>query len=203
MSAAPKILAALSGDSAAASLSGWVAFPVESRYDDGSVVVKQIGMMDGPVNEVKTAWFGNYGWVTFAGGREDAVTEAIASKSRATPAVATESTLWILLRVSLTPQQVTKCFKEDLLAHANQHGLACWRFYGDIPLSLVDHDWAVMCIDKMGMHSWANIAVGARTFGNAICDRGSCQNCSETNVPTWSGWCAVCWNADHVQKHET
>ena len=127
MSATDKIQAALSAEGVAPSLSGWAAFPVEWA-DDGQAVAKQIGRIDGPINELKTAWFGDYGWVTLCGSWEDAIKEAVASKSRAAPTVATADNTWVGFRATLTPHQVTKCLKEHLLEQKETYGLDCWRF---------------------------------------------------------------------------
>ena len=196
MYAALKIQAALSAEGAAPKLSGYAAFPVECA-DDGQPVAKHIGSFDSQINELKTAWFGDYGWVTLCGSWKDAIKEAVASRGRAAPTAATADTTWVVFRCSLTPHQVTKCFKEKLIEHKETYGLDCWRFYGDLQCSLVDHDWTILRIDKMGFEQWAHWAVGARTRKADKLDRGQCQKCDKHSATTWQAWCAVCWNENH------
>ena len=193
MSASDKITAALSADSAA-NLTGWAAFPVESWDEDGQAVVKQIGRTDKPINKLKTAWFGGYGWCTFCTNRDDAVKEAVASRSRAAPQAALVDTTWLVARVTLTPQQVANSFKEKLISHAETYGLDAWRFYGDVPLAVVDHDSSQFLLGKLGVNFWASIAVGARTKRYEMLERSQCQNCEKHSISTWTGWCASCWN---------
>jgi len=76
MYAALKIQAARSAEGAAPvanqKLLGFAAFPAECA-DDGQPVAKHIGSFDSQINELKTAWFGDYGWVTLCGSWKDAI----------------------------------------------------------------------------------------------------------------------------------
>ena len=109
--AADKIRAALTLGPA---WSGCAAFPGEYT-DDGQFVAQHIGRLGQDINEIKMVWFGDYGWITLCGSAIDAIKEAVASNSRAAPTAAMADTTWLVFRATLTPHQVTECFKENSL----------------------------------------------------------------------------------------
>ena len=116
--------------STAINLEGFPAFPAFQTEGDMPTYNKDI-------DEIKQAWFGD---ITFCKDYQDAIKEAVASVGRATPITATASTTWVVFQVTLAAHHVTNCFEEKIIEHKETYGLDCWRFYGDLPTNLVDHD---------------------------------------------------------------
>ena len=119
----------------------YIAFPIERRGDDGHAVATKVGSVNISNNvdvlEVKQEWFGNYGWVTLCGSKEDAIKEAVASNGRAALYAAMQDTDWLVLEVTFSPPQAAACYHDKLLSQSTDYGLDCYRSFTIQPSSTI------------------------------------------------------------------
>ena len=64
----------------------WTALKVNENLSETTVYIQNIGSFNGDEDllQIKASWYGGYGWTTWVNTSEEAVKEAVASRSRGT-----------------------------------------------------------------------------------------------------------------------
>ena len=135
--------------------------------------------------------------------QKDAIKEALASTERAAPYAARRRTDWLLLEVIFTPPQAAVCYYEKILAHSKERGLDCHRFWGDIMLAFVDHEWSMEQREQMDMRSWLQQAIVpsySKQNSKQFKACSDCQECGGKQTATCQDWCATCWNQHYLKR---
>jgi hypothetical protein len=182
----------------------WTCFKVDedvTDFDNGTQLWLQgIGPLEEEAELIQASWYGKYGWTTWSPSKEEALREAMASKSRGiTTTEGLKPTVWLLF--SLEIDQV-KAYELLIIHRAvtpakERNEVLTWRIHGDVVLKEYKYRKHLMRVDALAHDHWADVQIG--TYYK---DKGAqeCKQCGETHA-TWAKYCSVCWR-DHLYTEE-
>ena len=139
-----------------------------------------------------------FSYVPFAGTPEAAFKSAMSSP-KSLPQVATQPTVWYLLKVSLSADHVLELFQQGVLRQSTANHMHGWRHYGTLDLTNISRNWDKMTLSPLCLLQWADKALTGKFRLHAS---RTCTGCNGAG-PVWastawygrSDFCAGCWNA--------
>ena len=145
---------------------------------------------DGIASDLPTSIWGDYGRTTWCYCKEDALVEAIASRSRGPIAETSkgEDTTWLYVYMDIPPSKFFALMKDGLItAQQEKHNIHVISIKANIPARLITHvdveyNW------PMGTRTWAHIRMGTWQLN----PEAFCTQCA-TPGPTWMAYCSDCW----------
>ena len=186
----------------------WTAFKIDEDNDSmrdeehaqGRIWLQGIGPLTEKVELIQASWYGKYGWTTWAQSKEDAIEEAMASRSRGISTTkGLQPTMWLLFSLEIDP---VKAYELLIIHRAatpakERNDLLTWRIMGDIVLKEYKYSKHFMRINPLTHDHWADVQVG-----KYYKDEGeqACAQCGERHA-TWAKYCSVCWR-NHLHTEE-
>ena len=83
----------------------------------------------------------------------------------------------------------------ELVKNSQPHKkLATWRYFGDLNLEGLKHDFQFISIGALGWDNWAGLKLSRGTHPKRFLERSQCQDCFKPDQPTWHMFCAQCWH---------
>jgi hypothetical protein len=171
----------------------------KSTFAEGKVYIAGVGLMPALTEELKSEWWGPYGYTTWLDTSMAAVKEAMQSYSRgvsASSVIKGKQHYYLVASIDLTGQNLLALVggNRALSTATERHSMPSWRIKGDLQLAGIKTSVELVTVTRLGSHAWADMMLGNRDSAARFCTQCGGQR------PTWHLSCAECWLQHQAAK---